>query len=121
MVARMVRLARRVAQVVDGLEAYELLGTSSSTATVAAAEQEEMPTAPYAGTGFVVLFRAKDEALNEVLVSKIHESQEWYVSGTRWHGKPACRIAVSSWRVNVEEDAEFIKGQLEKLAREHEE
>jgi len=105
---------------VDRLEAYELLA-STTTGRPALATTKQEKTVAYAGTGFVVLFRARNEALNEVLVKKIHESQEWYVSGTKWEGKPACRIAVSSWRVNVEEDAEFVKEQLEKLAREHEE
>ncbi|KAH7025975.1 pyridoxal phosphate-dependent transferase [Microdochium trichocladiopsis] len=119
MVARMVRLARKVAGIVQGLDAYELLAASSSSSSSAAGRGAGGGGAGnFAGTAFVVLFRAKDETLNSVLVQKIHESREWYVSGTKWDGRPACRLAVSSWRVDVEEDAAFVKRSLEKLARE---
>lgn len=66
----------------------------------------------------VVLFRARDAGLNEALVAKIQGSGEWYVSGTRWEGRPACRIAVASWRVRVEEDLEFVTTRLARIARE---
>lgn len=104
MLARMVRLAQGVAQaLVSDLSAdYELLPDSG------AVEKTHM----------IVLFRARDEGLNGVLVKKIQDSGEWYVSGTKWEGKSACRIAVSSWRVNVEEDLEFVKGSLATIAKE---
>lgn len=104
MLARMVRLAQSVAQaLVSDLSAdYELLPDSG------AVEKTHM----------IVLFRARDEGLNGVLVKKIQDSGEWYVSGTKWEGKSACRIAVSSWRVNVEEDLEFVKGSLATIAKE---
>ncbi|KAI1091012.1 pyridoxal phosphate-dependent transferase [Rostrohypoxylon terebratum] len=104
MLARMVRLARGVARalVSDLSTDYELLPDSS------AADNTHM----------IVLFRARDEGLNSVLVKKIQDSGEWYVSGTKWKGQPACRIAVSSWRVNVEEDLEFVKNALATIAKE---
>ncbi|KAI0896526.1 PLP-dependent transferase [Annulohypoxylon nitens] len=104
MLARMVRLARGVARaLVSDLSAdYELLPDTSAVDK----------------THMIVLFRARDEGLNGVLVKKIQDSGEWYVSGTKWKGKSACRIAVSSWRVNVEEDLEFVKNALAAIAKE---
>ncbi|KAI0838768.1 PLP-dependent transferase [Hypoxylon sp. FL0890] len=105
MLARMVRLARGVAAALvedpNLKNDYELLPEGSTPES----------------THVVVLFRARDDGLNAVLVKQIQDSGEWYVSGTKWKGKPACRIAVSSWRVNVDEDLEFIKKQLAKIAR----
>ncbi|XXH03965.1 hypothetical protein Hte_010373 [Hypoxylon texense] len=110
MLARMVRLARGIADALAaaaaadrGLrDAYELLPAGSRGG---------------ADTHVVVLFRARDEGLNAALVGKIQGSGEWYVSGTKWEGRPACRIAVASWRVNVEEDLEFVTGSLAKIAK----
>ncbi|KAI1459167.1 PLP-dependent transferase [Annulohypoxylon moriforme] len=109
MLVRMVRLARGIAHALVSPDEkpnlsddYELLPDSS------AAES----------THVIVMFRARDERLNSVLVKKIQESGEWYVSGTKWKGQPACRIAVSSWRVKVEEDLEFVKSKLADIAKE---
>lgn len=59
----------------------------------------------------MVLFRAKDNSLNKILKERINfgrgdkdESGGMYVSGTVWDGKPAVRIAVCNWRVEVRED-----------------
>jgi len=59
----------------------------------------------------VVLFRAKDCSLNKILKERINfgkggkdELGGMYVSGTVWAGKPAVRIAVCNWRVEVGED-----------------
>ncbi|OTA70092.1 PLP-dependent transferase [Hypoxylon sp. EC38] len=106
MLARMVRLAQGVAAAIaedpNLKDDYELLPEGST------------PEA----THVVVLFRARDDGLNGVLVKQIQDSGEWYVSGTKWKGQPACRIAVSSWRVNVEEDLEFVKQRLATIAKE---
>ncbi|KAI1140262.1 pyridoxal phosphate-dependent transferase [Hypoxylon sp. FL0543] len=106
MLARMVRLARGVAAALVEDQSlkddFELLPEGSAPEV----------------THVVVLFRARDDGLNEVLVKQIQDSREWYVSGTKWKGKPACRIAVSSWRVKVEEDLAFIKKKLAEIARE---
>ncbi|KAI2467043.1 PLP-dependent transferase [Annulohypoxylon bovei var. microspora] len=104
MLARMVRLARGVA--------CALVSSSLKT------DYELLPDEGAAqSTHVIVLFRARDEALNAVLVEKIQDSGDWYVSGTKWKGRPACRIAVSSWRVNVEEDLEFVKSRLAEIAK----
>ncbi|KAI1778108.1 PLP-dependent transferase [Hypoxylon cercidicola] len=105
MLARMVRLARGIAAALtqrpDLKYEYRLLPAGRGSED----------------THVVVLFRARDEGLNAALVSKIQGSREWYVSGTKWDGRPACRIAVASWRVNVDEDLEFVTSSLAKIAK----
>ncbi|KAI1765130.1 pyridoxal phosphate-dependent transferase, partial [Hypoxylon sp. FL1150] len=107
MLARMVRLARGIATAIasdPGLkDEYELLPFGNRGSE---------------DTHIVVLFRARDEGLNAALVQKIQGSGEWYVSGTKWDGRPACRIAVASWRVNGDEDLEFVTKSLAKIAKE---
>ncbi|KAF3058003.1 L-2,4-diaminobutyrate decarboxylase [Daldinia childiae] len=113
MLARMVRLARGIAGAIargDELRGdYELLPEQKG-----AGEKEEEEE----NTHIVVLFRARDPGLNAALVEKIQASGDWYVSGTKWEGQPACRIAVASWRVNVDEDLAFVKGRLAGIAKE---
>ncbi|KAI1481170.1 PLP-dependent transferase [Daldinia eschscholtzii] len=117
MLARMVRLARGIAGAIARDEKlkhdYELLATSSSTG-----DEKDNDDNNNENTHIVVLFRARDEGLNEKLVEKIQASGEWYVSGTKWEGRPACRIAVSSWRVKVDEDLAFVKDRLAEIAKE---
>ncbi|RVD88752.1 uncharacterized protein DFL_002925 [Arthrobotrys flagrans] len=52
----------------------------------------------------VVLFRAKEDALNDVLAEKINATGKIWVSGTSWGGSKAVRIAAANWRVNLEEE-----------------
>ncbi len=61
-----------------------------------------------ARTYIIVLFRMKSEELNWTLVQKINASAKMYVSGTSWEGKPACRIAISNWQVNVARDSKIV-------------
>ena len=63
----------------------------------------------------IVLFKAKDRALNDVLVQKIHASNRMYVSGTVWEGTPASRIAISNWQVDPSRDLEVVKSVLDGL------
>ncbi|RYP18116.1 hypothetical protein DL765_004128 [Monosporascus sp. GIB2] len=109
MVARMVRLARAIARVVRDSEHYDLLAGGYHG-------EEEIDLEDI---GVVVLFRAKDNNLNEVLVDRIQRTGEWYVSGTKWKGQPACRIAVASWRADAEEDARLVERGLAAIAAEH--
>ncbi|EWC46745.1 hypothetical protein DRE_03990 [Drechslerella stenobrocha 248] len=51
----------------------------------------------------VVLFRARDPMLNEVLAERINATGKIWVSGTSWGGSKAVRIAVANWRVTLEE------------------
>ena len=61
----------------------------------------------------VVLFKAKDANLNTDLVHRINSSAKIYVSGTKWRGEPACRIAVANWQVDPGRDLELVKAVLE--------
>ena len=64
----------------------------------------------------IVLFSAKSDGLNNDLVRRINETREIYVSGTSWHGRPAARIAVSNWQVEVSRDFNRVRGVLESIA-----
>ena len=66
----------------------------------------------------IVLFKAKDKALNEVLVKKINASSKMYVSGTMWNDCPASRIAVSNWQVDPGRDLEIVRTVLENVVSE---
>ena len=63
----------------------------------------------------IVLFRAKDEAVNEELVARINGTRRIYCSGTMWEGRKAARIAVSNWQASVEEDWDVIREVLEEV------
>ncbi|KAF9262130.1 pyridoxal-dependent decarboxylase [Marasmius fiardii PR-910] len=104
MLARMVRLTRAIAQVVKESNDYVLLPEGK-------AEEDT--------TYIIVLFRAQDDTLNDVLVDRIHGKREWYASGTKWKGQTAVRIAISSWRVDVDADLEMLKRSLATMAQEH--
>ena len=107
MLERQIDLARRIAIYIDKSEVYELLAKSPKS------------TLLDDGVGdiyIIVLFRARDDRLNEQLVAKIKESRKIYVSGTSWKGVPACRFAVSNWMVNVDRDSEIIKKVLMDVA-----
>ena len=101
LVANMVKLSRRIAAFLRDSPHYELLPS------------EEVGLD---GIFMIVLFRAKDGALNDALVEKINETRQMYVSGTAWRGEKAVRIAVSNWRVNVERDFEVVAGILNAVA-----
>jgi len=101
MVARMVTLARKIASFIRDSEDYEWLP-----------DEEAMLENSF----MIVLFRAKDAALNEVLVDKINETRKMFVSGTQWRGKKACRIAVSNWRAGVEKDLPVVQEVLTSIA-----
>ncbi|OJD15449.1 hypothetical protein AJ78_04290 [Emergomyces pasteurianus Ep9510] len=105
MLARQIRLARSVAGWLFEHPAYEVLPHNP--------EKEGL----LQDTFIIVLFRAKDENVNRVLVNKINATSKIYVSGTNWAGKPACRIAISNWRANEEQDFEMITSVLGAIAQ----
>ncbi|KAJ7471313.1 pyridoxal-dependent decarboxylase [Mycena galericulata] len=100
---RQIELARSIASFILSSESYELLPRSTGLAQIY----------------IIVLFRARSTTLNAQLVSKLNASRIMYVSGTAWDGAPAIRIAVSTWRVDVERDSGRVIAELEKVAREH--
>ena len=63
----------------------------------------------------IVLFRAKDESINADLVTRINRTSQMYVSGTVWDDQPATRMAVSSWKVDLDKDLEVVKSVLERV------
>lgn len=101
MLARMVDLAREIAAFIRDSDKYELLPDETG------ADIECMH--------IIVLFKAKNPDLNEVLVEKINETRRMYVSATKWNGENAVRIAVGSWKVDVEEDFKAVKSVLKSL------
>lgn len=107
MLERQIGLSRKVAAWLDASEYYEVLPTYSTE------NKKEM----LAKTFMIVLFRAKDDQVNENLVTKIKANGRIYVSGSVWDHKPACRLAVSNWRVNIDEDFPIIEDVLEKVAQ----
>lgn len=100
MVARMVRLARSIAEFVRDSPCYDWLPDASASLE---------------SVFIIVLFRAKDKAVNEELVKRINASGKMYVSGTAWKGEKAARLAVSNWRVDVERDFAEVKRVLESV------
>ncbi|KAK5658536.1 hypothetical protein OQA88_1928 [Cercophora sp. LCS_1] len=94
MITRMVTLARAIASFIRDSEDYDWLPR----------EDESLEN-----SFMIVLFRAKDPALNDVLVDRINKTGKMFVSGTQWDGQKAARIAVSNWRVDVERDLTIVQ------------
>lgn len=61
----------------------------------------------------IVLFKAKNPELNIDLVRRINASNKMYVSGTKWRGQPASRIAVANWQVDPARDLKLVKSVFE--------
>ncbi|KAL3960764.1 hypothetical protein ACCO45_005881 [Purpureocillium lilacinum] len=101
LVSNTVQLSRRVAAYLRDSPHYELLPDEG---------------APLDRVFMIVLFRAKDAALNDVLVERINETRQMYVSGTAWAGQKAVRIAVSNWKVDVERDYKVVAAILDAVA-----
>ncbi|GAQ42322.1 tyrosine decarboxylase [Aspergillus niger] len=67
-------------------------------------------------TYIIVLFSAKDDELNGNLTKEINATSKLFVSGTSWQGRPACRIAISNWRVEEERDFALVTDVLDNVA-----
>ncbi|KAF1950320.1 PLP-dependent transferase [Byssothecium circinans] len=102
MLERQIALSRAVAGYLEDSDDLELLAKVGNT-------REEVISNVY----IIVLFGAKDDALNQELVERINATKKIYVSGTAWEGKPACRFAVSNWRADISKDFGIITGVLE--------
>jgi len=103
MMKRQIDLARSIAKVIFDHPAYELLPVNQEN------NLDE--------TFMVVLFRASDELLNGNLVRLINETGKIYVSGTQWDGRPAARVAISNWQVDVARDVALVKQILDKVSQ----
>ncbi|KAJ7471312.1 pyridoxal-dependent decarboxylase [Mycena galericulata] len=97
---REIALARRIASYIADSTVYELL-----------------PNNDLQKIYMVVLFRARSESLNARLVSLLNASKRLHISGLPWQDRPAARIAVGTWRVDVERDFGVIVEALEVASR----
>ncbi|KAL9030022.1 MAG: hypothetical protein Q9196_001810 [Gyalolechia fulgens] len=104
MLQRQIRLARRIARYIAQHPHFDLLPWIRD----GKANIDER-------TYIIVLFRAKDDPLNVTLVQRINASSRMYVSGTAWDGRPACRIAVANWQVDVERDFAIVQSVVDEL------
>ncbi|KAF2018403.1 pyridoxal-dependent decarboxylase [Aaosphaeria arxii CBS 175.79] len=107
MLERQIILSRGIAEYILDSEHFELLPQFES-------ERTQILQNIY----IIVLFRAKDDGLNDELVNRIKGTKKVYVSGTAWAGKPACRFAVSNWMADVNKDLPIIKGVFEDVISE---
>lgn len=105
MLERQIRLARSIAAWLFDHPEYDVLPAATT-------KQELLEN-----TFIIVLLRAKDDSLNNELVKRINATSKMFVSGTSWNGNPACRIAISNWRVDVERDFSLVKDVLETVVR----
>lgn len=97
MLHRQIRLARRIAVYLFTHPAFELLPESISQLSDI-----------HRDVFIVVLFRAKEDGLNDSLVRRVNQSSKIYISGTTWQGRAASRIAVSNWQANPDHDLKTI-------------
>lgn len=119
LLAKQIRFARSIAKLLFAHPEYELLPSVTPGSSIGLAETpggavtagsfhvstwEEQEQ----GVFIIVLFRAKDEKLNEKLVLNINQMRKMYVSATKWEGKQACRIAICSWLVDGERDLKVV-------------
>lgn len=104
MLNRQIRMARAVALFFHEHSEFELLPQSISDGGSAKIRQEIF---------IIVLFRAKDPVLNESLVKRINSTSRMYVSGTKWDGRPASRIAVANWQVDPNRDSNGVQSVIE--------
>ncbi|KAJ5093847.1 hypothetical protein N7456_009708 [Penicillium angulare] len=105
MLERQIQLARAIYQWIFDSPAYIALPEANSKAELV--DQTFMS----------VLFRAKDDALNQELAKRINETSQMFVSGSSWDGAPATRIAISNWRVDVVRDTALVTGVLAQVAQ----
>ncbi|KAM5451548.1 hypothetical protein MaudCBS49596_003820 [Microsporum audouinii] len=105
MVERQIRLARLITAWLYDHPKYTVLGGAGS--------KEDLLATTY----MIVLLRAKDEGLNLKLADAINATGKIFVSGTKWSGEAACRIAISNWKVQVERDFKLVKEVLDGVAQ----
>ena len=108
MLKRQIKFARAVAAYIFEHEAFDLLPQEIFS------HRDRIEQDIY----IIVLFKAKDKALNDSLVERINASRKMYVSGTTWLDCPASRIAVSNWQVHPEPDLLVVKTVFEMILHE---
>ena len=110
MLVRQVQLARAVAGYLFHHRAFELLPFRSGS-TWRDIEQDIF---------IIVLFKAKDDRLNDSLVKRINGTSTIYCSGTSWEDRPATRFAVSNWQADPLRDLGIVHQALEAVLGEWE-
>ncbi|OAL32880.1 hypothetical protein AYO20_07671 [Fonsecaea nubica] len=111
MLKRQIRLARRVSSWLLRDERFDLLPLPACAGGRDEGEQETL-----AKTFIVVLFRLKDEERMRDFVRRVNDMGKIYMTGTVWDGKPAARIAISNWKVDLERDGKLIEQVLDQVA-----
>jgi glutamate/tyrosine decarboxylase-like PLP-dependent enzyme len=107
MLVRQVSLARGIASWVWDHPAYELLPIMPELETKEGVIE----------TVFIlIIFRAKDAALNETLLKRINDTGKLYAQGIVWEERKAIRCAIANWAVHVEEDFSIVTRALETVA-----
>lgn len=114
--------ARRIATYLDAHPSYDLLNPSPSSNH--GANQPHHPIIPLN----IVLFRGSssspyspsDPTSATRLTEAINATHSMYVTGTKWRGGGAIRLAVSNWRTGVpgqvgEDQWEVVRGVLEEV------
>lgn len=120
---RQVRLARGISQFLHDSPSYTLLAQKQEP--IATLEEgintshleNTSKSVRFPNTHIIVLFRAEDDKINTELVNRINATRRMYVSGTKWEGKPACRIAISTWKVDIVRDLKLVTGVLEQVLK----
>lgn len=104
MLKRQIGLARRVTRWLLRDGRFEVLTGGANEAEV------------LAKTFIVILFRLRRDEANADLVRRVNATGRIYLSGTFWEGRPAARIAVSNWQVDVERDGALVEEVLSQVA-----
>ena len=122
-VRRNIIFARQVATFIHAHPSYDLLNYSpgySAEATIPA-QTESFYQAGIVPLNIVLFAPSPTSHLHAsaVLAAAINGTREMYVTGTKWMGRGAVRLAVSNWRTGLAEGAgqEGQEGDLEVVKR----
>jgi glutamate/tyrosine decarboxylase-like PLP-dependent enzyme len=115
-ITRNITFARQIAGYLNKSPSYELLNPSSET-IIARDPEAIIPMN-------IVLFRgspksafpSSDPDCGAKLAAAINATRKMYVTGTKWRGQSAVRLAVSNWRSGGPGELDIIKAVLEEVA-----
>jgi glutamate/tyrosine decarboxylase-like PLP-dependent enzyme len=126
-IRRNVSFARRIAHYIQDSPNLELLNPSpgfsiqSTSDTYPDSAERRVPIIPLN----IVLFRGSytspyppsDPTTSAKLTADINGTRKMYVTGTKWRGEGAVRLAVSNWRTGGagEGEWEIVKGVFEEV------
>jgi hypothetical protein len=112
-----ITFARRIAAYISDSPSYTLLNPSPPS--VLAAEPEAiipMNIVLFCGSPQSA-FPEDEPGASAKLVNAINGTRRIYVTGTKWRGKGAIRLAVSNWRTGAggEDEWQVVKGVLDEV------